>query len=72
MNQDKCYFLLSGNKHEVIFTKVGLSKMWENCAQKLLGIIIDCNLNFDEYIPKKTGEKRKALARVCKYLSLER
>ena len=43
--------------------------------QKLLGIIIDRNLKFDEYILtqcKKAGRKIKALARVCTYLSLER
>ena len=47
----------------------------EICSQKLLGIIIDRNLKFDEYILtqyKKTGRKIKALARVCTYLSLER
>ena len=75
MNQDKCHFLLSGHKHKVTFAKIGHSKIWENCTQKLLGIIIDQNLKFDEYIQtqcKKTGRKIKALARVCTYLSLER
>ena len=43
--------------------------------QKLLGIILDRNLKFDEYILtqcKKAGRKIKVLARVCTYLSLER
>ena len=51
------------------------SKIWENCTQKLLGIIIDRNLKFDEYTLtqcKKAGRKIKALERVCTYLSLER
>ena len=75
LNQDKCHFLLSGHKHEVMFSKIENSKIWESCAQKLLEIIIDRNLKFDEYIPtqcKKAGRKLKALARVCTYLSLER
>ena len=75
LNQDKCHFLFSGNKHEVMFTKIGHSKIWESCSQKLLGIIIDQNLKFDEYILtqcKKAGRKLKALARVRTYLSLER
>ena len=66
LNQDKCHFLLSGHKHEVMFAKIGHSKNWENCTQKLLGIIIDRNLKFDEYILtqcKKAGRKIKALAR---------
>ena len=68
LNQDKCHFLLSGHKHKVMFAKIGHSKIWENCTQKLLGIIIDRNLKFDEYILtqcKKAGRKIKALARVC-------
>ena len=75
LNQDKCHFLLSGHKNEVMLAKIGHSKIWENCTQKLLGIIIDRNLKFDEYILtqcKKAGRKIKALARVCTYLSLER
>ena len=75
LNQDKCHFLLSGHKFEATFSKIGYSKIWENCTQGLVGIIIDRNLKFDEYILKqckKSGRKIKALARVCKYLSLER
>ena len=70
LNQDKCQFLLSGHKHEVMFAKKGHSKICENCRQKLLRIIIDRNLKFDEYILtqcKKAGRKR-----VCTYLSFER
>ena len=58
-----------------MFAKIGHSKIWENCTQKLLGFIINRNLKFDEYILtqcKKAGRKIKALARVCTYLSLER
>ena len=75
LNQDKCHFLLSGQKHEVMFAKIKHSKIWENYTQKLLGIIIDRNLKFDKYILtqcKKAGRKIKALARVCTYLSLKR
>ena len=74
LNQDKSHLLLSGHKHEV-FAKIGHSKIWENCTQKLLGIIIDRNLKFDEYILtqcNKAGRKIKALARAGTYLSLER
>ena len=74
LNQDKSQFLLSDHKDEVMFAKIGHSKIWKNCAQKFLGIIIDQNLKLDEYILtqcKKTGRKIKALARVCTYLSLD-
>ena len=58
-----------------MFAKIEHSKIWETFTQKLLGIIIDRNLKFNQYILtqcKKAGRKIKALARVCKYLSLER
>ena len=48
LNQDKCHFLLSVHKHEIICTNIGKTKIWESRKQKLLGIII--NLHFDEYI----------------------
>ena len=75
LNQDKCNFLLSGRKHEVIFAKIGYSESWESCAQKFLGMIIDRNLKFGECILtqfEKTGKNLKALARVSLYLSLKR
>ena len=75
LNKDKFNFLLSGHKQEVMFAKIRHSKIWENSTQKLLGIIIDRNLKFDEYILtqcKKAGRKIKALARACRCLSLER
>ena len=50
LNQDKCHFLLSGHEHEVMFAKIEYSKIWESCAQKLLGITINQNLKFEEYI----------------------
>ena len=74
LNRDKCHFSLSGHKHEVMFAKIQLSKIWENCTEKLLGVIINQNLKFDDYLLtqcKKVGRKIKALARVCTYLSLE-
>ena len=29
LNQDKCHFVLSGHKHEVMFAKIGHSKIWK-------------------------------------------
>ena len=48
LNQNKCHFLLSGHKHDVMFAKIGHSQIWENFMQKFLGIIIDRNLKLDE------------------------
>ena len=39
-----------GHKHESIWANIGKSKIWGSEKQKLLGILIDQNLRFDEYI----------------------
>ena len=47
LNQDKCHFLLSGHKYETLFVNVGETKIWESKQQKLLVILIDRDLKFD-------------------------
>ena len=39
LNQDKCHFLFSGHKYEMLFVNVGETKIWER----------DRDLKFDEY-----------------------
>ena len=46
LNQDKCNLIISCHKSEAIWVKIGQTKIWENKKQKLLGVIIDCQLNF--------------------------
>ena len=46
LNQDKCHFLLSGHKHEMIWANIGQTKLWESRKQKLLAIIFDRNFPF--------------------------
>ena len=75
LNGDKCHFPLSGHKHEVMWPNIGQSQIWESKEQKLLGVMIDRDMKFDEYILiqcKKAGRKLCALGRVCKFLNLER
>ena len=50
LNQDKPHLLVSGHKHESVWAKIGKTKIWESNKQKLLGVVIDRNLNFDEYV----------------------
>ena len=74
LNQDKCHFLLSGNKHEMIWANTGQTKMHKSGKQKILEIIIDRNLLFDKYVLnqcKKDGRKSNALIRICKFMPLE-
>ena len=49
-------------------------KIWESKNQKLLGVILDHQLNFDGYLIllcKKAGTKLSALVRLANFLSLE-
>ena len=71
LNQDKCNLVVSGHKHENVFAMVGESQVWESRTQKLLGIEIDRQLKFDEYVfslCKKAGRKLSALSRLSYYL----
>ena len=75
LNEDKCHFIISGYKHEIMFANIGESRIWEKGQQKLLGVTIDNNLKFKEHILeqcKKTGKKLSASGIVCHILSLER
>ena len=48
LNQDKCHFLLSRHKDQVIWANIEQAGIWESRKQKLLGIITEKNLRFDE------------------------
>ena len=75
LNQDKCLLLVSGHKHETVWAKIGETKIWEGNKQKLLAVVIDRNLNFDEnvfYLCKKAGRKLSVLARLSNYMSFEK
>ena len=76
LNQDKCHLLVSGRKHETLWAnKIGETKIWESNKQKLFGVVIDRNLNFDEYVfdlCKKAGRKLSVLARLSNYTSFEK
>ena len=50
LNQDKCCFLFSGHKYETLFANVGEAKISESKQQKLLGVLIDRDLKFDECV----------------------
>ena len=59
-NQEKCYLLVSRNKHENVWAQVQDETVWESNKWKLLGLEIDGNLNFNEYVSplcKKDGQK---------------
>ena len=73
LNQEKCHLLISGYKHGNIWARIGQTKIWESRKQKLLGVEIDGNLNFDLYVSplcKKAGKKLSVLAQLSNFSSL--
>ena len=52
-----------------------IGETWESKNEKLLGLTIDRNLNFDDYVItlcKKAGRKLSALSRISNYMSFEK
>ena len=74
LNQDKCHLLVSGYKDENVWAQIGDEIIWEINKQKLLGLQIDRNLNFNEYMSslcKKLGKKLSVLARLSNFMSIK-
>ena len=74
LNQEKCHFLLVGNTPEFLWAKVGNELIWESRYEKLLGLTIDKNLNFDKHLStlcKKVSGKVSALARMVKIMPFD-
>ena len=64
LNEEKCHLLIPGHKHELFWTNIGRSKIWESEKQKLLGIVIDWNLRF-------WWRKLSVLVIICKFMAVE-
>ena len=74
LNQDKRHLLVSGYKHEKVWTRIGEVKIWESLKQKLLGTVIDRDLSFNEYFSslcKKAGRKLSVLSRLSNLMSFQ-
>ena len=74
LNKDKCHLLVSGHKYENVWVKMGDEKIWESAKQKLLGMEIGRNLNFDDQVIslcKNAGRKLAVLARLSKFMSFK-
>ena len=72
---NKCHFLLSDNITEHLWAKVDDELIWESREEKLLGVIIDKNLNFNSHLTtlcKKVGQKVTALARIVRFLPFDK
>ena len=75
LNQDTCHFLLAGNTPEFLWAKVGNELIWESRYEKLLGLTIDKNLNFNQQLSilcKEVSAKVSALVRMVKIIPFEK
>ena len=74
LDKDECQVLLSGHKYENVWVKMEDEQIWESAKQKLLGIEIGRNLNFDDHVLslcKKAGRKLAVLATLSKFMSFK-
>ena len=68
-NEDKCRFLISTK--EKVCVNIGTTQITNSKCEKLLGIKIDSNLNFEDHIGsifKKAGAKLNALTRIANHM----
>ena len=75
LNTDTYHLIISGNKHESLWTDIGNDKIWESNNVKLLGVNIDRDLKFNWHmlnICSKANRKLTILNRVSKYLTSEK
>ena len=75
LNQDKCHLLVSGYKHENIWARIAEVKIWDSSKQTLLGVVIDKDFSFNEYVSslcKKAGRKLSVLSRLSNLMSFQK
>ena len=70
-NKDKCHLVTSTNNK--VFMKIDDIEIESTSSEKLLGIKIDSNLNFNEHLDeiiKKASRKVNVLSRITPYMNL--
>ena len=68
-NEDKCHVVLS--THEDMRVKIGIAHIKNGYLEKVLGVKIDSDLNFEEHISsicKRASVKINAFARISPYI----
>ena len=68
------HLLVAGYKHKNIWEQIGEVKIWEGLKQKLLEVVKDRGLGFNEYISsfcKEAGRKLSVLSRLSNLMSFQ-
>ena len=50
LNEGKCHLLVAGHRYETLWASIRETRSWESKNEKLLGLTIDRNLNFDDHV----------------------
>ena len=75
LNEDKCHLFVAGHRYETLWANIGENRIWESKNEKLVGLTIDRNPDFDDHVftlCKKAGRKLSALSRISNYISFEK
>ena len=75
-NEDKCHFMIFGERtNQDVSINIGICTVDNSQEEKLLGVLIDANLNFEKHVSnicKKAGNKLFALSRMSTYLGTDK
>ena len=72
LNKDKCFLIVSGDKHEQVWANIEKDLIWESNDVKLLGVTIDRDLKYVLKLCSKANQKLSALSRIAKLLSFNK
>ena len=75
LNSDKCHLLICGHKFECMVCKIAKTQVIETYLVKLLGVKIESELTFNNYLKnvcKKTSQKLNALSRLCSLIPFQK
>ena len=75
LNSDKCHLLVCGHKFECMVCKIAKTQVIETYLVKLLGVKIESELTFNNYLKnvcKKTSQKLNALSRLCSLIPFQK
>ena len=75
LNEDKFHLLVAEHRYETLWPNIGETRVWKSKNEKLLGLTIDRNLNFDDQeftLCKKAGRKLSVLSRISNYMNFEK
>ena len=75
LNSSKCYLFVCGHKYESMICKIDNTQIIETHLVKLLGIQMESELTFNNYLEtvcKRASQKLNALSRLCLFIPLHK